>query len=426
MRYKIEDIPEGKRLVLSRPLDSINKWIDLVLMLLLSFGIYVGGWIFLDINAGKTLFPVIVLGCIVAGTIGTFRLLGEALKREYIDFTEGFITHTIRKLSTRSHRYDVRLIHDFRHLPNEEWIGSKSHSNKIAFQYEGNTIVLGDGVFSWDFEVLNKLFAETCRNDLRFTDETEAAPGFSAATETDAEADFDRRFQEKIDTYGLGVIQVPDSDVQPAFAFTVGLWQNFRHPELICVGLSLKLMHDMLNLAADLVREGKHLQTDTAYEGLLEDYKCMFVAVHESYYPGYLGYANWYNKGKDYPCLQLVWPDKSGLFPDDPDTVISPYRQPMLDRNVEFKFLERKEALVYVSSEWQKGNAFIRKVIHDEHGDWTMLSNGDDMDVVALPFAQVVKEDLSLNELFNLDYGEEAERDAPAGKWTRKYREILE
>lgn len=55
-----------------------------------------------------------------------------------------------------------------------------------------------------------------------------------------------------------------------------------------------------------------------------------------------------------------------------------------------------------------------------------MLSNDDDMDVVALPFERVVKEGLSLNELFNLDYGEEAERDAPAGKWTRKYREILE
>jgi len=46
----------------------------------------------------------------------------------------------------------------------------------------------------------------------------------------------------------------------------------------------------------------------------------------------------------------------------------------------------------------------------------------DDIKVVALE--QMVLRDKTLNEVFNLEYGEEAEREYIGGEWVRNYIEI--
>lgn len=60
-------------------------------------------------------------------------------------------------------------------------------------------------------------------------------------------------------------------------------------------------------------------------------------------------------------------------------------------------------------------------VIHDEDGDWQFLTDDDittgDMRIVALE--QIILRDNTLNEVFDLDYGEEAQRKFVGGKWIR-------
>jgi hypothetical protein len=63
----------------------------------------------------------------------------------------------------------------------------------------------------------------------------------------------------------------------------------------------------------------------------------------------------------------------------------------------------------------------ILRVIHDSEGDWQFLT-GDQMpeDIKIVALEQIILKDKTLNDVFNLDYGESAEREFVGGKWTRE------
>nr|WP_315138904.1 DUF4262 domain-containing protein [uncultured Capnocytophaga sp.] len=44
-----------------------------------------------------------------------------------------------------------------------------------------------------------------------------------------------------IEKYGFGVIMVPQTDYLPSFAYTVGLWKSYKHPELITLGMPIDI-----------------------------------------------------------------------------------------------------------------------------------------------------------------------------------------
>lgn len=98
------------------------------------------------------------------------------------------------------------------------------------------------------------------------------------------------------------------------------------------------------------------------------------------------------------------------------------YKQPLLDRNTDFKFREEKNLGVFTNKQWMEDGHPVLHVVHDEYGDWQFLINDpaliEDGRIVSLN--QMVIRDKTLNEIFNLDYGEEAERDFIGGKWIRK------
>jgi hypothetical protein len=62
----------------------------------------------------------------------------------------------------------------------------------------------------------------------------------------------------------------------------------------------------------------------------------------------------------------------------------------------------------------------ILRVVHDTDGDWQFLT-GDQMteDGKLVALEQMVIKDRTLNEVFYLDYGEEAEREFVGGEWIR-------
>jgi len=53
----------------------------------------------------------------------------------------------------------------------------------------------------------------------------------------------DAQVPADIETYGWHVIEVPEDDEGPGFAFTIGLFRRFEHPELIVFGLPMNTMH---------------------------------------------------------------------------------------------------------------------------------------------------------------------------------------
>src|SRR3954453_10418016 len=60
-----------------------------------------------------------------------------------------------------------------------------------------------------------------------------------------------------------------EDDEGPAFAYTIGLWHQARHPELLMSGQSGPLMHRALNAAAGAVLEGERLVPGMTLENVI-------------------------------------------------------------------------------------------------------------------------------------------------------------
>ncbi len=133
------------------------------------------------------------------------------------------------------------------------------------------------------------------------------------------EEDRDHKLVSEIEEVGWHVIMIPEDDEGPSFAYSIGLFRTFGHPEIIIFGLDLDLMHRLINLIGEDVRQGRRFADGQAASGILEGYDVRFLNVARRHYPEHFGYAHWYYKGDDFPALQCLWPDKHGRFPTDSD-----------------------------------------------------------------------------------------------------------
>lgn len=55
------------------------------------------------------------------------------------------------------------------------------------------------------------------------------------------------KFSADIEKFGWTVLLVEATGYLPAFAYTVGLWKNYNHPEIISFGLNINTLHLILN-----------------------------------------------------------------------------------------------------------------------------------------------------------------------------------
>jgi hypothetical protein len=231
----------------------------------------------------------------------------------------------------------------------------------------------------------------------------------------------DNKFSADIEKFGWTVLLLEATDYLPSFAYTVGLWKNYKHPEIISFGLTTKTLHLIINDAGEIAKAGQVVEVGKTYNDFFENSDSQFVNVDNRNITDYFGQAiNYYNT-KDFPAIQLVWTDRNNKFPWDKDYETEfEFRQPLLDRNTDFKFREAKNLGIFTTRQWLELDKPILCVIHDNEGDWQFLT-GDQMpeDAKFVALEQITLKDKTLNEVFNLDYGEEAEREFIGGQWTR-------
>jgi hypothetical protein len=146
------------------------------------------------------------------------------------------------------------------------------------------------------------------------------------------EDDVERRVLNDVAVSGCHVIKVMEDASGPGFAYSVGLFHNFDHPEILIVGLDLDLMHGIINNLRDDIRSGARFESKRRVAGILEGFDCEFRDVAASHYRGLLGCALWLYGGTDFPALQCVWPDMKGHFPWEADfNAKLKSRQPIYD-----------------------------------------------------------------------------------------------
>ena len=233
----------------------------------------------------------------------------------------------------------------------------------------------------------------------------------------------EKRIIDTVAKHGWQISMIESDGYNPSFAYTIGLVKTFGHPELIVFGLDTRLMDELLNIAGDLIKNGQNIQLNKDYNNFLENYNCQFIGVHKDYYSDYLGYCTWFNNGINFDVYQLVWPNKKGNFPwNKGDDERFDFRQPLLDRKVDFKYLEPDNLATYTTKYVIDLEKPILEVYHENDGDWQFLcgTTNDSNDLKVVCLREIVNLDKSVNELFNLGLGERAWRESHNDKWIRE------
>lgn len=121
--------------------------------------------------------------------------------------------------------------------------------------------------------------------------------------------------------YVVNVLPRPDgSDGDELFSYTVGLVKSLQWPEMICFGLGTNEMLEMLGLAIEECWEARIIPHHGMMLHKVLDGVPAKLARNDSIPDNYLRYADWFAEHEKLPKpdrLQLMWPDRNGVFPDD-------------------------------------------------------------------------------------------------------------
>jgi hypothetical protein len=125
----------------------------------------------------------------------------------------------------------------------------------------------------------------------------------------------DLRVIADVAQHGLHVACGASIGGAPAFAFSIGLFRTFDHPEVAIFGLASAALEAAVLRVGARVRAGERFDEGDVVEGVLDGRAVAFRRIVPRHYPSYLGYAVWYHGGARFPALQATWADGAGHFP---------------------------------------------------------------------------------------------------------------
>lgn len=128
----------------------------------------------------------------------------------------------------------------------------------------------------------------------------------------------ERDFVGIIREHGWHHMRIAADDEGPDFGYTTGFWLA-GFPEIIVFSMKKQIASDVL---WDMFRSQKSGQTypaTTVTNELFANLPACLIPVSKGNYREYLGWSRWFYGNDSFPCLQLVWTDREGNFPWQPD-----------------------------------------------------------------------------------------------------------
>ena len=280
----------------------------------------------------------------------------------------------------------------------------------------------------------------------------------------------DQKLIREVEEHGWGVITIAESNGLPGWAFSIGLYHNFRHPELVVFGLASDLMQRIVNILGEDIQSGTMYDSGFEYADVLEGVRCIFHSVNKNWYPLFLGYATWFYEGEDFPVLQCIWPDKQQNFPwsskfplrvldaqpwlfhsDLRDARVerflrSSYGNEAIDNLLtdfekspgpasmtfsckehdfkpeEWPFEQPRRIIACTSGDISKSIAPVLSVFHENHGMWLFFSSDsvEEAEPVETCLGCLFKSDPSIGDIADLPCGWGARRKDPKEAWRRR------
>ena len=114
----------------------------------------------------------------------------------------------------------------------------------------------------------------------------------------------------------LSVAPLADSSDVTRWTYTIGFWQQYRHPEVIIFGLGPRLGASLLNHINEILKAGgRRFDGGTSADDILEGFKCYFEAIPADRYGEYLLGNSWFYGDNEFPAVQMIWPTPSQVYP---------------------------------------------------------------------------------------------------------------
>ena len=135
----------------------------------------------------------------------------------------------------------------------------------------------------------------------------------------DALDEGEQSFVAAIRQHGWFRTAVFGGDEGPGFSFTTGFWAGANEPEVIIFSMKDDIAHDVFwDLYRD-AKNGKALPIGKRTDAVFANLPAYAFPVARKHYRDYLGWSRWFYGGDDFPCLQIVWSDRAGRFPWEPE-----------------------------------------------------------------------------------------------------------
>lgn len=251
----------------------------------------------------------------------------------------------------------------------------------------------------------------------------------------------EQKILHDVQTHYVHIIWVPAGDAvdEPVFAYTVGLWHQDRHPELLMSGQKPELMHRALNEAVGWVRAGQRLTPGMAVEGVIGGFPVAVEALTPEAVDETATYSGWFHRRR-VDVVQLVWTDLDGVWPWQPGAhELTRERQPeswrvpssrtgALATDPAWVMPTPADTLVFSCVHVVEEGAVVSHVTRERDPkrgeDWQILCDGQHAELTAedirlVHLAHMVRAAPSLRDLQDLDLDECADRPNPWEPWQR-------
>ena len=131
--------------------------------------------------------------------------------------------------------------------------------------------------------------------------------------------DFEEGILKNIKKHGFqyNIISDPDKK-EPMFAYTIGFWATYNHPEIIVFGLHSSVVKAIFaTMSEHLTKHEKHYELDKSYLEFIEGFECTFKPVPREKSIEYLLSSKWLYGKAEFPVMQLVFQDEDHQYPWD-------------------------------------------------------------------------------------------------------------
>ncbi|WP_405892296.1 DUF4262 domain-containing protein [Streptomyces sp. NBC_01527] len=119
---------------------------------------------------------------------------------------------------------------------------------------------------------------------------------------------------ENVQQHGWHVQMVPEDEVGPGFAYTIGLAHTNGGPELAMFGLDVHAMHRMLNRLGAKSAAGAVLAEGQRHPEVVDGHQVALRQIDLRWYRTFFGRAMGFYRRPPLPVLQVAWPDVDGRF----------------------------------------------------------------------------------------------------------------